>query len=231
MHTDKDFLRSICENPEDDHTRLVFADWLDENGHPNRAAMIRWCIETGCQYVRSPSSGCWYREHSGPGDPPQSERVQGDGMSGCKFLDPEPVWKGLEANYDGLPGVTLFVKKGFVYAIKSPPQTFKDAAGMLLSRQPITNVELEGRWPRTPANTDVSHWASGPFDESRHFIHSSIFHTHLVPLAGGTGREEGNRYTAGFVGHQRATIALSMACVNYGRSRAGLPILYQRMRG
>src|SRR5262245_15858513 len=35
------FLRAICDNPADDTARLAFADWLDENGDPNRAEFIR----------------------------------------------------------------------------------------------------------------------------------------------------------------------------------------------
>jgi uncharacterized protein (TIGR02996 family) len=41
MSTGKALLREICENPDDDATRLVFADWLDENGQPERAELIR----------------------------------------------------------------------------------------------------------------------------------------------------------------------------------------------
>jgi uncharacterized protein (TIGR02996 family) len=39
------FLRAICENPEDDTVRLVYADWLDENGDPDRAEFIRVQVE------------------------------------------------------------------------------------------------------------------------------------------------------------------------------------------
>ena len=35
------FLRAIRANPDDDTTRLVFADWLDEHGEPERAEFIR----------------------------------------------------------------------------------------------------------------------------------------------------------------------------------------------
>jgi uncharacterized protein (TIGR02996 family) len=35
------FLRAICENPDDDNPRLVFADWLDEQDDPDRAEFIR----------------------------------------------------------------------------------------------------------------------------------------------------------------------------------------------
>jgi uncharacterized protein (TIGR02996 family) len=40
--TDRDaFLRAIWESPDDDSPRLVFADWLDEHGEPDRAELIR----------------------------------------------------------------------------------------------------------------------------------------------------------------------------------------------
>ncbi len=34
MHDERDFLRKLLENPADDTTRLVYADWLDEQGDP-----------------------------------------------------------------------------------------------------------------------------------------------------------------------------------------------------
>ena len=41
--TDKDvaFLAAICANPADDTPRLVYADWLDEHGQPERAEFVR----------------------------------------------------------------------------------------------------------------------------------------------------------------------------------------------
>src|SRR5262245_41051449 len=39
------FLRTICERPRDDAPRLVFADWLEENGRPQRADFIRLQID------------------------------------------------------------------------------------------------------------------------------------------------------------------------------------------
>jgi uncharacterized protein (TIGR02996 family) len=35
------FLRTVCEHPDEDGPRLVFADWLDEHGDPGRAELIR----------------------------------------------------------------------------------------------------------------------------------------------------------------------------------------------
>jgi len=34
-------LRAVCDNPDDDLPRLVFADWLEEHGEPERAEFIR----------------------------------------------------------------------------------------------------------------------------------------------------------------------------------------------
>ena len=38
-------LAAILDAPDDDAPRLVFADWLDEHGEPDRAAFIRVQIE------------------------------------------------------------------------------------------------------------------------------------------------------------------------------------------
>ena len=35
------FLRAILDNPDDDGVRLVYADWLEEHGQPERAEFIR----------------------------------------------------------------------------------------------------------------------------------------------------------------------------------------------
>jgi uncharacterized protein (TIGR02996 family) len=47
------FLRAICEVPDDDAPRLVYADWLDENGDTDRAEFIR----THVQLARNPENG------------------------------------------------------------------------------------------------------------------------------------------------------------------------------
>jgi uncharacterized protein (TIGR02996 family) len=46
MTSDGDaLLRAICEQPWEDTPRLVYADWLEENGRPERAEFIRLQIE------------------------------------------------------------------------------------------------------------------------------------------------------------------------------------------
>jgi uncharacterized protein (TIGR02996 family) len=45
MTTREALLQSIFDNPEDDSVRLIYADWLEENGQPERADFIRIQIE------------------------------------------------------------------------------------------------------------------------------------------------------------------------------------------
>src|SRR5687768_10495800 len=48
------FVRSVADSPEDDTTRLVFADWLEEHGEETRARFIR----AQCEAARfKPGSG------------------------------------------------------------------------------------------------------------------------------------------------------------------------------
>src|SRR5262245_2431631 len=46
------FLDAILDNPEDDAPRLIYADWLDEQGDSARAEFIR----LQCALARSPSN-------------------------------------------------------------------------------------------------------------------------------------------------------------------------------
>lgn len=45
MTDEQSLLATILNNPDDDTPRLVFADWLDENGQEERAELIRVQIE------------------------------------------------------------------------------------------------------------------------------------------------------------------------------------------
>jgi len=44
MNERESFMRAIATSPDDDAVRLVFADWLEENGEPERAEFI--CAST-----------------------------------------------------------------------------------------------------------------------------------------------------------------------------------------
>lgn len=43
--TEQEFIRDICLHPEDDSLRLIFADWLSDNGQEDRAEFVRVQLE------------------------------------------------------------------------------------------------------------------------------------------------------------------------------------------
>src|SRR4051812_38017921 len=45
MNEREALLRAVCANPDDDIPRLVFADWLQENGDEARAEFIRLQVQ------------------------------------------------------------------------------------------------------------------------------------------------------------------------------------------
>jgi uncharacterized protein (TIGR02996 family) len=51
-------LRAAFHNPDDDTPRLIFADWLEENGQADRAALIRY----QCEQARYKPSATRYKE-------------------------------------------------------------------------------------------------------------------------------------------------------------------------
>jgi uncharacterized protein (TIGR02996 family) len=61
MNDRESFLRAIEAEPDDDTVRLVFADWLDDNGDPDRARFIR----LQCEYARAYGS-CRPSKSAGP---------------------------------------------------------------------------------------------------------------------------------------------------------------------
>jgi uncharacterized protein (TIGR02996 family) len=54
MSEERDLLRAIAHDPDDDAPRLVFSDWLEEHGQPERAAFIRTQVRLGTLTEDSP---------------------------------------------------------------------------------------------------------------------------------------------------------------------------------
>src|SRR5262245_24225920 len=55
-------LRAVCENPDDDLPRLVFADWLDENGDEAARAWAEF-IRLQCRAARLPEDSSARQHH------------------------------------------------------------------------------------------------------------------------------------------------------------------------
>src|SRR5262245_29236403 len=96
------FLEAIAAEPADDAPRLIFADWLDEHGEPERAAFIR----LQCEAARLPA---W--------EPRRRELAQ---QADALLLRHERAWLG--DWYDRL--VRWEFRRGFVHAATLTAGTF-----------------------------------------------------------------------------------------------------------
>ena len=120
---DQAFLRAICETPDDDAPRLVYADWLEEHGRPERAEFIRVQIELAKPAVgRADRTSLRQREqellvlH-------HSERMA------CLSHFPEVKYAEFERGF--LAGIAV-----------EPGELFLDCAATIFATEPVTRVEL-----------------------------------------------------------------------------------------
>lgn len=219
MATKQDWLRSICEQPDDDHLRLVFADWLEENDDPDWATLIRWSMETECQYYRSPKGYTWQRIHDGPGRPPASEWVEAGSLGCYRFLDPDACWKAVTQIGRGFHQGGLKIIKGFITGIELPAQAFMDE-GKLFFTHPIEEVLLTDKKPGWTTLWDEGDVTEAPTNAN--------IPTPLFNLA--WRRDEGHKYGEHdrfieYTSNPALRQVLNSVCVEYGRQQAGLPPL------
>jgi uncharacterized protein (TIGR02996 family) len=118
------FLRAIAAAPDDDTPRLVFADWLDENGNPPRAEFIRVEIEL----TRTP-----------PGDPRRGPLFE---RRAALYRTHADRWFAL---FQG-KATAWATERGFVTAVTAGPVEFLKHAGDWFGTQPVTRLKLSGVW-------------------------------------------------------------------------------------
>jgi uncharacterized protein (TIGR02996 family) len=121
--SDNDALfRAILANPDDDAPRLVYADWLDEHGDPDRAMFIRAQVQLA-------------RRTAGPGEHRKLRAL------GRKLLRTNRnAWT---AHLPAWARDPVF-RRGFVERITCPVDTYLGRADELRRRTPLTGVRLTG---------------------------------------------------------------------------------------
>jgi uncharacterized protein (TIGR02996 family) len=145
------FIRQICERPEDDTVRLVFADWLEEHGEPERAEFIRvqmeaermrgggcavvlgamcdgkkeWCVRCGlfrrALKLHNPHTDSWL------------PRILPGERSWSVSDEPPP-----ETSH----GPRYHWTRGFVSRIELPCDAFMQHAADIFAAHPVTEVRL-----------------------------------------------------------------------------------------
>ncbi len=239
--TDADaLLRAILHAPADDAPRLALADWLEDNGQPERAEFTRVqldlardfpgmyapCVCTAAE-DKFHCDNCLDTERAGPllG---REWAVRKRVVPGKDVLTFEALWDLplMMAVGKGYGRMCLRYRRGWVDRVEMPAGTFMAHAAALFALHPVTDVRLTNREPYDPfTGAGTWNWYDGP--QMVTAVHPpSNLPTELFALVKrpkGRGPHDGERKE--FATHADAIAALSRACVAHGRNLAGLPAL------
>jgi uncharacterized protein (TIGR02996 family) len=122
--SESSFLQAIIDDPEDDALRLVFADWLDENGQPERAEFIRVQIALTKSQDRETWKRLWARNK-------ELKRL-------ARNVWNKPIEQFAQSReIDG-----GFVERGFVESVEAEWPTILDQVDELFRLAPIRHLRL-----------------------------------------------------------------------------------------
>src|SRR4051794_18637183 len=116
-------LRAVLVNPADDAPRLVYADWLEENGTPGHAAFIRGQIKLAQAETHTDP-----RQHR---DAELEEAALRRGRARYSSL-PDSLWVAGDWGWD----------RGFVRPARLPAAEFLAHATTLFAARPVVRVFL-----------------------------------------------------------------------------------------
>jgi uncharacterized protein (TIGR02996 family) len=115
--------RAIVADPDDDTPRLIYADWLDENGQPDRAAFIRAQVEEARAEPFGPQARAATKR--------AGQFLQGHGQDWTEHL----AGRVIDCEF----------VRGFVGHVSVDAATCPDHAGFLFEAEPIQSVRVERR--------------------------------------------------------------------------------------
>jgi uncharacterized protein (TIGR02996 family) len=135
MSTGAALLQEVIEHPEDDAVRLVFADWLDENGGPAGARRAEF-IRVQCELARLDE----YDPARAPLEKKEGSLLRRGRKAWAKGL---PAWVLRDGRYQ--------FRRGFVWHIDTTAGRFLQSAGKLGRSTPLESVFLREVKPHLKA--------------------------------------------------------------------------------
>jgi uncharacterized protein (TIGR02996 family) len=206
-------IRSVLATPADDAPRLVYADWLDEQGRAEDAEFIRVQIEL----ARRGYGGAFHLDELGRTRhaPPDIVRLTLRQMELWFAGHGKPDLPAEMANWPmtvhATPGHNLLIRRGLVERITLFTDVFLEMAGELFARQPVMHVRLVDKQSRE-TDSGVC-WVFS-------MVHQDALDEVPLPLWDYFWGERDTKQV--FATADEAEAALSWACVRYGRAQAGL---------
>ena len=238
MDIESGLLAAVIAHPEDETPRLVYADWLEENGRVERAAFIR--VQCRIEAIVSPNGYPNMANH--PDD--QRELTDLRERERLLFADSGPAgwWGNLPGQWratigtappqiESADGMRYFVRRGFVDEVRCDLGKFMLHAADLFAEHPVCEVVLKDREPFHGPHRDKS-WFTSVWGGRTHDDPITLLGTPgtlptalFTELNGETIERDGglfysDRSIARFPDKDAAMSALSAACVKYGRHAA-----------
>jgi uncharacterized protein (TIGR02996 family) len=136
MTPEAGFLQDICENPDDDLPRLVYADWLEDNGDPDRAEFIRVQVRRA-RLGEDPAAGPLVRRAAGLLQEHWDEWVR---PLARLLAKPREGW--LRGDYH--PEALYKFRRGFISILDLDTGWFVEHAEELFRLAPLRHVRLFG---------------------------------------------------------------------------------------
>lgn len=168
-------MQAILRNPEEDTTRLIYADWLDEGGEREYAEFIRKQI-AGKPYGKRPSQNLL-------------RAVIGEAVSRRGYVDNGILVKHLDCSgyasatirvrgrstvpmgstrriWGARTRSTLSIQRGIPFHWKCSPCEFRDTAAIVFASCPIVEVILDNKCPFHEPSLGYC-WVQGDWSEGR----------------------------------------------------------------
>lgn len=245
MNTVQDcFLQEILDNPANDAVRLIYADWLQENGQDERADFIRVQIEYAA--LQSDECACGFVGLAANGRWPPCD-VCRLASRGQELLDVTAHWSGwTRQGFDALAydvgvstdgerqHVCLYdnqknilaefwcrFHRGFLGDIDCSLQAWHDHGRMLVRTHPIEQVVLSDKRPkgsRTAIQKNAPWgWFKGGFDATWDYADQEDLQEDVWDVLQG-GREYG--WWKYYQTEALALAAVSRACIVWAKGLA-----------
>jgi uncharacterized protein (TIGR02996 family) len=128
------FLRAIAAAPNDDLPRLVFADWLTENGRQERAELIRIEVEIARTFPGSPNRAKLFER--------RQDLLKLHAAEWFKKFDGKVT--------------ALQTERGFITSLRCDASTFLEHASSWFETQPITHLKIDSVWSNS-GNRKICH--------------------------------------------------------------------------